>query len=159
MKRAIKILIFIISIYLFTLLFSGCDESHWGTCSIESISLDRLGKNILDYRITHQPTYSPGYKEKMFMIFHNEKIDTGTIEYFINKEIILFNETISAKTNLWKDSRTKKHITFTNTYNSYSDLVFDSVFYNNSSIDTVGLIITFKVKANDGLKLIATTEK
>jgi hypothetical protein len=159
MKRTIKILISILSINLFTLLFSGCDESHYGTCSIESISLERLGKNILDYRIIHQQTYSPGYKEKMFMIFRNEKIDTVTIQYFINKEIIFFNETISAKTNLWKDSRTKKHITFTKTYESYSDLVFDSVFYNNSSIDTVGLIITFKVKANDGLMLMATTEE
>jgi len=71
----------------------------------------------------------------------------------------LFNETISGKTNLWKDFRTKKYITFTKTYDSYSDLVFDSVFYNHSSIDTTGLIITFKVKANDGLKLMATTEK
>jgi len=80
MKRTIKILIPILSIYLFFLLFSRCDKSQYGTCSIESISLERLGKNILDYRIIHQPTYSPGYKEKMFMIFHNEKIDTATIE-------------------------------------------------------------------------------
>lgn len=95
----------------------------------------------------------------MFLDRINDELDTSTIDFFINNDMILFNELIPAEENLWKFQKTRKHITFTKQCNHYSDLVFDSVFYQNISVDTVGLIVTFKVTANDGLKLETSTEE
>lgn len=141
----------ILLICLSSRLFCSCDRffSH-GTFGIEEISLERLSKNILDLRIHHKQVFSDGYKEKMFVYDENEELDTSIVYLFINKDIILFNDSIPAKRNLWEEDKTRKYITFTKQCDDYSDLVFDSVFYQNISVDTVGLIVNFIVRGNDG---------
>lgn len=86
----------------------------------------------------------------MFVYDENEELDTSIVYLFINKDIILFNDSIPAKRNLWEEDKTRKYITFTKQCDDYSDLVFDSVFYQNISVDTVGLIVNFIVRGNDG---------
>ncbi len=70
--------------------------------------------------------------------------------FIADNHLVLFNDVIPENINLWSNPRTKKHIKFTKICLHYSELVFDSTFYKNSLIDTVGLVVSFKVKGNNG---------
>jgi hypothetical protein len=155
MKKIKKILITILFFDLFFIILSGCNDC--GTQSIWSIKIERIDNNILDSRLVYLLNYSSGYKEKNCLINGND-IDTKTIQYSINKKIILFNDTILPNDNLWLNPETNKYIKY-NKSSYYSELIFDNNFYENSLIDTVGLIIVFKAKTTDTTQLMAKYEQ
>lgn len=141
-KKSTVLSFFVLTIGLLASCISSDDIS-----TIRSVYLVPLDKNSLDFTIWHIVDFP---HEKMLYYSKDDKLVTTSIQFSINRKIVLFNDTIPENINLWSNPKTKEHIKFTKICLHYSELVFDSTFYKNSLIDTVGLVVSFKVKGNNG---------